>query len=152
MKASRLLAGALAGAFAAWPMAILTEMIRRRLPPGERSELPPITVAHSIMNRTGLGEKLLPLGKDAVTLASHYGYGAFGGALYAMAGPRRARLPFLRGALFGLLVWAVSYLGWLPAAKILPTAAKWPRGRNVMMVAGHVVWGSIVALLLDRRQ
>ena len=53
-----------------------------------------------------------------------------------------------RGALFGLLVWGVSYLGWVPAAKILPPAHRDRRDRQVTMVIAHLVFGASLGLLL----
>jgi uncharacterized membrane protein YagU involved in acid resistance len=57
---------------------------------------------------------------------------------------------------FALLVWLVSYLGWIPAANILPPATDQPKRRNALMIAAHVVWGvslgSVFALLTDRER
>jgi uncharacterized membrane protein YagU involved in acid resistance len=56
----------------------------------------------------------------------------------------------LKGALFGVGVWAASYLGWLPAAGILRPATREPAGRNAMMIASHAVWGASLAVISER--
>jgi uncharacterized membrane protein YagU involved in acid resistance len=43
--------------------------------------------------------------------------------------------------MYGLGVWALSYLGWIPAARILAPAYRHPVRRNLLMIAAHVVWG-----------
>lgn len=42
------------------------------------------------------------------------------------------------------MVWSGSYLGLLPALNILPPATEHPPGRNALMIAAHVVWGSVL--------
>jgi uncharacterized membrane protein YagU involved in acid resistance len=56
--------------------------------------------------------------------------------------------------LFGLVVWASSYLGWLPALHVLPSASHVNVGRNFMVIASHLVWGAslqVVCSALRRR-
>lgn len=50
------------------------------------------------------------------TLYAHIGYGALAGALFAPL-PNRGR-----GFGYGVVVWAVSYLGWIPSARVLSRA------------------------------
>lgn len=76
------------------------------------------------------------------TIASHFAYGALFGSIY---GSFREVLPMdsrLKGALFGLALWAGSYLGWLPALDILRPATRHPWRRNLIMILAHVVWGA----------
>ena len=42
---------------------------------------------------------------------------------------------------YGLGVWAMSYLGWIPAVRILTPAHRHPLRRNLLMIAAHIVWG-----------
>jgi hypothetical protein len=56
----------------------------------------------------------------------------------------------LAGVGFGLAVWAVSYLGWLPAAGILSPATEHPARRNALMIGAHVVWGATTGLAVGR--
>lgn len=56
---------------------------------------------------------------------------------------------------YGLLVWVVSYMGWLPAVRLFPYAPKSePAPRNALMIFAHFVFGSSLAALyyaLSRR-
>jgi len=82
---------------------------------------------------------------------AHYGFGASAGCLLGVVASDPRPLPRpLTGALVGTLVWATSYMGWLPATGIRRNATKEPAGRNVQMVAAHLVWGCIAGALLDR--
>jgi hypothetical protein len=56
----------------------------------------------------------------------------------------------MRGIFFGLVVWAGSYLGWVPAAGILPPATEAPARRNALMIGSHFLWGILIALFMGR--
>jgi hypothetical protein len=77
-----------------------------------------------------------------VTLAAHFAYGALTGAIFALGRHRGAGA----GAAWGLAVWAGSYLGWIPAARLLTPATRHPRRRNALMLAAHGVWGAALAV------
>src|SRR5690606_8943473 len=83
---------------------------------------------------------LAPLG----TVISHFAFGALAGAIYGMI-PRRQRPG---GVPFSLMVWAASYLGWIPAFGILKSAVRHPIERNLLMLAAHAVWGVTLAASL----
>jgi hypothetical protein len=51
---------------------------------------------------------------------------------------------------YGLAVWAGSYLGWLPAAGVLPPATEEPAGKNAVMILAHVACGAALGVLTDR--
>lgn len=76
-----------------------------------------------------------------LTIASHFGYGALFGAVYAMYEHHLPMPASLKGAASGVALWAGSYLGWLPAMGILPPATRHPWRRNLMMIMAHVIWG-----------
>ena len=42
-------------------------------------------------------------------------------------------------------MWLASYMGWIPAARILKPASGHPPRRNALMLAAHVVWGAATA-------
>lgn len=93
---------------------------------------------------------------NALTTANHFAYGMAGGAVFAWL-RRECQLPgspFLQGLAFGLLVWAGSYMGWVPAARIMPPPEEDQPGRVGTMVAAHVVYGSVLGKcqeLLEKR-
>jgi len=129
--------GALAGIAATFAMTAAMQRMHRLLPNDERYALPPREITDSIG-----GSPLLPASganRSAAALANHFAFGALAGAIYAALFPRRGTAP---GVIYGLAVWAASYLGWIPAAGILPDATRHPLRRNLLMLAAHVVWGA----------
>jgi hypothetical protein len=146
MPMNRLLAGALGGALATVPMTVIMVTLFRRLPPEQRYPLPPREITEVVVRRTaGTGTP----GGDRLTalaLAAHFGYGALTGAPYPLLSPRPGH-PVLVGAGYGLAIWAISYLGWIPASGILRPATAHPRQRRRLMLVAHLVWGACTALL-----
>jgi hypothetical protein len=61
----------------------------------------------------------------------------------------QARYPAAAGVSWGLAVWAGSYQGWLPAAKILRPATEQPARRTLLMIGAHVVWGMVLGIAAD---
>lgn len=92
----------------------------------------------------------------AASWAGHLAYGAAFGAVLGAAQaalPQQARSTAARtsiGAVFGLGLWAASYLGWLPAMGILKSAKKSPVGFNATNIAAHLVWGGAAGATLAR--
>jgi uncharacterized membrane protein YagU involved in acid resistance len=80
-------------------------------------------------------------------LISHFSYGAAIGALYGLL-EKKVPLPALvKGIIFGLVVWAASYLALLPLLGMSESGQREPGRRNLMMIAAHIVWGSTMAVL-----
>src|SRR5690606_35446159 len=79
------------------------------------------------------------------TMLSHFGFGAVAGLLYALPLVNR-----VGGPSYGLGVWAASYLGWLPAFRILAPATDHPAQRNLLMLAAHVVCGLALAKCVEQ--
>lgn len=94
----------------------------------------------------GLGEGTA----DAAALVSHGAYGALAGALYALLGGRRRGMR-LSGAGYGVLIWIGGYEGWVPALGVLPPAHRDRRSRAAVMLAAHVIYGSLLGRLLEHR-
>jgi hypothetical protein len=92
---------------------------------------------------------------NALSTVAHFGYGVAGGVLFA-AGTRRL-LPRARGvgpaagAAFGIGVWALSYLGWVPALGIMPPPHRDRPGRPTAMVLAHLIYGTLVGGLAAPR-
>ena len=121
------------------------------LPRARSRPVPPRAITHQVAGKRGETPDT-----DRVTVATaaaHFGYGALAGALYAALGSRRhRRRPVARGVAYGLGIWAVSYLGWLPAFRILPPANRMPAQQNAMMLLAHVAWGAAFGAAFDRYQ
>ena len=108
---------------------------------------PPEAITRTAVRRaTGVE----PRGRTAEALSSltHLGFGVTAGALYAALPAPTAPSPALRGAAYGLGVWAVSYLGWVPRVLgALPSAEDDRDDRVAVMVAAHVVYGAVLGAL-----
>ena len=70
------------------------------------------------------------------------------GAAFGMIAPRRPLPAIGAGMLFGLGVWTVSYLGWLPAAGVRHSPRWDPPARTKLLIASHLVWGAAAGLIL----
>lgn len=154
MIGSKLLTGAMAGGIATAPMTLAMAAMHRWLPSHERYPLPPSEITARLTEEAGVAQHVDREQHTALTLANHFGYGAAVGAIYALLANRlrSAQGATLAGIGYGLLVWAVSYLGLLPALGILRPATEHPERRNALMIVAHVIWGSITGLLVQRMQ
>lgn len=137
--AKRIIVGALAGAAATVPMTVLMLEWHRRLPNSEQYPLPPREIFDEIVEQADADKHLGESERVALSLAGHFAYGASCGAIYQTIIKRPTAA---NGAVYGVGVWTASYLGWLPAFKILRPATEHPLKRNALMIAAHVVWGS----------
>ena len=76
------------------------------------------------------------------------GYGLMAGALYGIIRkPQSSREPVLEGSAFGLVVWAAGYLGWLPAARLMPPVTRQRAAAIAGPVVQHLVFGVVTAWL-----
>jgi uncharacterized membrane protein YagU involved in acid resistance len=123
----------------------------RELAPSARwHALPPRQVVRGLAQRVGIARRRSPFERYAATAAGHFGYGGAAGALYPYASRVLPGPTLVRGALFGVGLWAAGYLGWVPATGILPPATRETAGRNAMNIAAHVVWGVATAVVAKR--
>lgn len=145
-----LLKGTLAGFIATAPMTLAMVAMHRMLPRRQQYRLPPRQVTMSILSSTLAKQQLEEPDRANATLISHFAYGAACGALYAPLASRLRPPGASAGVAAGVAVWTVSYLGLLPALKILEPATRHPAERNALMIAAHVVWGSVTGALVER--
>ena len=146
-----LLKGALSGAIATVPMTVAMVAMHRALPPSEKYPLPPSLITENLEQKAGVVDQVDRKEHRALTMVSHFGYGALCGGLFALALHTRAPRTSTSvgaGVLFGLGVWGTSYLGLLPALRLLGSAKNIPPRRNALMIAAHVVWGAALGLAL----
>lgn len=146
--ASGLFAGGLSGVAATLPMTLVMEAFYSGLPVGERrGPLPPREIAMKAADAAGVEDDLSETQKKGLTGLGHFGYGGVTGSAYGAVAPYLPLGPVGNGVAYGLVVWAGSYLGWLPAAGVMRSAAREPAGKNAVMIAAHVVWGATLGLL-----
>jgi putative membrane protein len=139
----------LAGFIATLPMTIFMLLTQRYLPRGQRYDLPPEIIVKDLAHRAHIKQHMNKLQILAATLVSHFGYGATMGLLYPPLSKKLSLPTAIKGSIFGLLIWAGSYLGLLPLLGLSEKAPREPGRRNLMMIAAHLIWGSSLALVAD---
>lgn len=148
-KLDAVLEGALAGAVATIPMSAVMYAAKQV---GLMGEYPPEIIAEKSLDAAGIrsDEDV----NDAAATVAHLGFGASAGALFGLL-LRRTELPVspvVQGVGYGLLVYAVSYNGWIPALHVMPEPEHDRPGRQPSMVAAHVVYGAVLGALAGRRR
>ena len=145
----QLLTGALGGLVGTAAMTAAMRRMHGHLPEAERYPLPPREIIQSMARGTEADHRAGEGELQDLTLGAHFAYGAATGALYAALRPGGG---IAAGAGYGLLVWAASYLGWIPGLAILEPATRHPLRRKGLMLAAHVVWGATTALTIRELQ
>jgi uncharacterized membrane protein YagU involved in acid resistance len=149
MVMNRFVAAAAGGFLATVPMTIAMVAIQRtqRRP---RSPLPPKEVTRKTLKEAGMASNLRGKALQAATWVSHFAYGAAAGACYPLVRRLVPIPPVLKGPGFGLAVWALSYIGWLPATGILRPPQKQTPNRNVALIVSHLIWGAATKAIFHR--
>ena len=80
-------------------------------------------------------------------VASHLLYGAAAGACYGLVQGKFDLPAPVTGPAFGLLLWAAGYVGWLPAAGVLPQPWRQHPGAAITPVAAHLVYGLALGIV-----
>jgi hypothetical protein len=123
-------------------MTLAMVALHRHLPWRHRHPLPPSRIVGNAAKLTNL-DRLSDGQHQLVTTLLHFGYGAAMGGLYGAVTAAGVRPNATTGVLFGLGVWAGSYLALLPALGLHEPATEETGDRNNMMIASHVVWGAV---------
>jgi hypothetical protein len=139
--------GAAAGAAATAVMTLPMVAARRA---GVLPQLPPQDITDDILERTGVEPGRA--GRRFLGWGSHVAFGMAAGAGYGILRDiLRPSVPDpVTGVAFGLSVWAVSYMGWVPASGILPPPTEDRPGRPIAMIIAHVVYGLVLGTLMGR--
>ncbi|WP_197053325.1 DUF1440 domain-containing protein [Litchfieldella xinjiangensis] len=146
---NRYLAGALGGLLATVPMTLTMEALYRRLPRETAYPLPPREITEDMLHKVGQDRGFDDRQLTALSLFSHFGYGAVAGALYPLT-RQQVEHPVIYGSGYGVAVWAASYFGWIPALRILAPPTQHPAQRRRLMIAAHLVWGAGTVWLGER--
>jgi hypothetical protein len=87
--------------------------------------------------------------RDALATLLHFGFGAAAGAVFGVgaSGVRRIGLASAIGVVYGTALYMVSYLGWVPALDIMPTATQDRPGRSITMLVAHWIYGASLGAL-----
>ena len=141
--------GAVAGTVATIPMTAFMLLMQRALPRWQHYDLPPEKLTDELADRMGVKKYLNKPQKVGLALIAHFAYGAAMGMLYTLLMQRGNIKTFsflVKGNIFGLAVWGASYLGLLPAMQMSTTAPREPLQRNLLMIAAHSIWGTVLAV------
>jgi uncharacterized membrane protein YagU involved in acid resistance len=133
-----MLRGAISGIVATVPMTVPIIVARRT---GLIGTPPPVEISANVAARTDLLPERIGGGFPISWIAAHFGYGGACGTVYALVTPTLPPAPAVKGLVFGGLVWAVSYLGYLPAMKLYPAPDDDAPPRTIVMIAAHAVFG-----------
>lgn len=142
----KLIQGAAAGLVATVPMTLFMRSIWKRLPEQEQYALPPRQITRNVI-RPRRFFRISPEKQTLLTLLLHFLFGAAAGSAYGLVEEKIPLRESVKGPLAGLVVWAGSYLGWIPAMGILPPATEHPWRRNAMMIAAHLIWGLVLGVI-----
>lgn len=139
--------GGVAGALATVAMTAAMVCMHRRLPKRQRYGLPPEHIVNELLERTDADDQLSRRQFKSLSMVVHHGYGTTMGAAYGILAPRVQTPRVLSGVCFGMAVWVVGYLGWLPALRMDASATREPEQRNALTIAAHLLWGAATGLL-----
>jgi hypothetical protein len=142
----RLTQAVVVGLLSTAAMTVVMQWLYTRLPRDEQYPLQPEEIAIVAESKL-LGRFLDEPQHMALTLASHFGYGTTLGAIYSLVAERLHVTSLLSGILYGMVVWAGSYLGWLPAFRVLRPATEFTPSRRSLLIISHLVWGACLGLL-----
>src|SRR5688500_10585137 len=132
-RCAYVISSAIAGCAATLPMTVVMTLWRQRLPWLQRGSLPPRKITERGVDAAHLGSELSETQKEALTVVSHFGYGAAAGSGFGLLPRSNSTMGAISsGMVYGLGVWSGSYLGWLPAVGLHRSATDEPAERNLL--------------------
>ena len=151
LSPSNRLRSAIAGFLAVVPMTIFMLLTQRFLPRGQQYALPPEILTKELAEKARVRHKMDRGQMLVATTASHFGYGAAAALLYVPVSGQKKTISLALGSgiLFGLLVWAGSYVALLPALGMRESGHREPGERNWMMIVAHIIWGATLGWLFE---
>lgn len=141
------LRGAASGVLGTGLMTLVFVLLDRLLV-GERTIAPshPERMVGHFARRTGATEVAKPETRGEVATLAHFGYGALWGAIYGFV-HQFLPIPLTLGSLaLGLFIWAVGFVGWLPAMRHLPPPWRRSPGKVASGLISHLAYGLGTAL------
>jgi hypothetical protein len=109
-------------------------------------EVPPRKIARNLDKALGVDDELPEPVFEANWIAQHFAYGTAAGIVYALIRKRlRIAEPVPSGPLFGGVLCALGYAGWLPAVGLYPPPHAQPKRRIGMLILSHIVYGTVTA-------
>jgi hypothetical protein len=130
---------------------------------GAMGKQPPAQIAEAGLHAAGAEDVPRPV-KNAASALLHFAFGGVAGATFAAWARRAERRALvasrrgvraarngraragLAGAVFASMVWAASYMGWVPALGVMPPAHRDRRDRPWSMLTAHWIYGATLGL------
>jgi uncharacterized membrane protein YagU involved in acid resistance len=142
--------GAACGCVATLPMSAAMAAAYCALPWSQQYSLPPRQITMTVAKAAGVASEMSESERNVATAAAHFGYGAAMGAIYGTFTRQGVAPSIGTGVAFGMAVWAGSYLGLLPAMRLMSPATQHPVERTLLMIGAHVVWGAALGSCMQR--
>lgn len=135
------------GLLATGPMTMTLLQLQSKLNISRDKALPPAALTTDML--APLQNNLSKERRIDSSLLSHFGFSVACAVIYSAFYKKVDLSPKNKGLLYGLGIWATSYLGWVPALGLRPAAKNVSTERNLQMMAAHVVWGISLAVFMD---
>lgn len=141
-RLSVVLRGAAAGILGTGLMTLVFILLDRAVA-GEQTIAPsqPERLVGRVAERTGLTAVAAPETRGEAATLAHFSYGALWGGFYALADLFVPVSTLVGGAILGLFVWAISFIGWLPAIRHLPPPWRRPPSKVAAGLISHLAYG-----------
>ncbi len=138
--------GAVAGLVGTTLMTAAMVLLKKAgMAPGK---LAPREITENLEQKLGVRSYLSEPAFEASWLMLHFGYGTMSGVGYALTQKvfNREERPFLIGLVFGILLWALGYCGWLPLIGLYPPPTRLSKRKiGAELIMTHLVYGTSVA-------
>ena len=103
-------------------------------------------VAENVERAIGVRDYMPERAFEVSWVMLHFGYGSMSGTLYASAQKISSfDRPASAGSLFGMLLWAIGYCGWLPLLGLYPLPTRVPNRKVTANVMAHLTDGTATA-------
>ena len=136
--------GAIAGLNGAACMSVFREVLRRR---GLIEAMPPQALRAALERRGGArGNRI---GRHLSDHAVHLAISIVAGAGYGAVWGRSRRPSFRSGILYGLGVWAVGLLAFIPLLGVRRVPAHTGLPQNTVNLVAHGIYGAVLSLLVQ---
>jgi hypothetical protein len=144
--ARRALVGALGGLAGTCTMSVLMVAAQRA---GLMGRLPPERITQKSFFK-GFRSPARERRKNMLAALLHVGFGIAGGVGFGIMAFRNVAsyLLIVGGMLYATGIWFVSYMGWVPALRLMPPADKDRPDRQVVMVVAHWIYGATLGMVL----
>jgi uncharacterized membrane protein YagU involved in acid resistance len=112
-------------------------------------ELAPRGITENVQEKLGVRDRVPKPAFEASWTVLHFGYGTASGVAYALLQEKAIGVDraFLVGPLFGVLLWAIGYCGWLPVLGLYPPPTRLSKRKvGAELISTHLIYGAATAV------